>query len=850
MTAGKTEPIKRDAAPDKQGGTMEMKNSNTESKSMSNSNIAQSSKNTSSPVNREEIKIGRAAKQYIDAGINVLPCHTKHKRPFSGENKSFGAWAHYQTDRITWDTFKQEYVARGSNGFGWVCGKISNNLGVLDFDMAGVAFPAWKDAVCSTDAGKELFARLLIEKTQSGGFHIPAFLPESVKTIKKEKLAFHVPEDGDRGEKKTLIEALGEGSFCLCAPTPGYTVYQGTPGGIPSLTADEWDLLTTEARRLDQQKPEIQDRHPHAGSTGGKWKTRPGDAWAEQENIVEVMTELLVTHDWTEAGSGTLNGEKVQQFTRPGKSEGVSASLFQSGVFYVFTSSVEEFKPSTGYSPFSVYAALEHRDEITGIVDYRAAADALHAEGWGEPEEKGTPGRPPVDANKIARDFLAAKFPTGEPGKPGLLQYHRTWYRYKENHWEALSGQTLEQYISGYIQESDYRDRISNNLIRNVLAALNAKGVCALPDEDYAPPCRISTGEHLTTLLPLKNCILDFSRCTTDGVIQIPHSPDLFIPYCLDYDYAPSADCPEFFKYLNGVLPDERDREVLQMMAGLLLVPDTGYNVCFILYGQPGTGKSVFLSVLEKMLGERNCSHIPYAKLGERFGLDVLGEKLANLTDEMGTVGDGGDLRRLEEIFKALTGGASIQVEKKGVDPFTVKSIARLVFTTNNLPHVSDRSDALHQRLRIIPFEQVFRNGKREIPNLAEKLTREELPGILNWAVKGYIKLKGEHTTFPESPAGEVLKRDHRLECDHELRFLEECTATGGRVSSLDLYNCYCNWMKGNGLKAKSMPQFNKEVKRKYKNAVPCRSREEGGGKRTFWEGLHLSCNPFSDNSF
>lgn len=47
-------------------------------------------------------------------------------------------------------------------------------------------------------------------------------------------------------------------------------------------------------------------------------------------------------------------------FTRPGKSRGVSAEFDQSkGVFYVFTSSTE-FEAGKGYTPFAVYAILEH----------------------------------------------------------------------------------------------------------------------------------------------------------------------------------------------------------------------------------------------------------------------------------------------------------------------------------------------------------------------------------------------------------------------------------------------------------------------------------------------------------
>ena len=64
-------------------------------------------------------------------------------------------------------------------------------------------------------------------------------------------------------------------------------------------------------------------------------------------------------------------------------------------------------------------------------------------------------------------------------------------------------------------------------------------------------------------------------------------------------------------KYLEGVQPEPENKRMLQMMAGLLLLPDTSYNVAFFLYGQGGTGKTVFTQGFAAGLGIKDVVNSP-----------------------------------------------------------------------------------------------------------------------------------------------------------------------------------------------------------------------------------------------
>jgi hypothetical protein len=84
---------------------------------------------------------------------------------------------------------------------------------------------------------------------------------------------------------------------------------------------------------------------------------------------------LLKAHGWK-----PLQGGKY--WTRPGKNAGISASWgHHPGMFWVFSSSTE-LEQGRSYTPWQVYAMLEHGG------DFRAAARQLAAEGYGEKREK------------------------------------------------------------------------------------------------------------------------------------------------------------------------------------------------------------------------------------------------------------------------------------------------------------------------------------------------------------------------------------------------------------------------------------------------------------------------------
>lgn len=321
--------------------------------------------------------IAEAATRYLGAGLSVIPCRRSDKRPLV-------AWREYQAEAMV--PARVPEVFANADAVGIVCGAVSGNVEMIDFDLAGEAFPAWRAVVDAAAPG--LVDRLLIEQTQSGGLHvayrIQGEVPGNLK-LAERRIETRGPEpirlgsrpytprrDGDRFVVQVaLIETRGEGGMFLAAPSSGYVVLQGDFGSLPLLTRDERDLLIGAAGSLSEVAAPVEDDRPIGVGVEVRGD-RPGDEFNSRGDI----RETLRRHDWTLAGE--FGGQ--EHWRRPGKHEGTSATL-KDGVFFNFSSSAAPFDPNRGYSQFAIFAALEHGG------DYTAAAAALASEGYGRTDD-------------------------------------------------------------------------------------------------------------------------------------------------------------------------------------------------------------------------------------------------------------------------------------------------------------------------------------------------------------------------------------------------------------------------------------------------------------------------------
>jgi len=293
------------------------------------------------------------AQSYLSSGLSVLPAKRQNKCP------AIKSWKAFQ-DRLPTATEVEAWFSNDHDALCIVTGKASGNLEIIDFDHGGELFAAWSALVEENAPG--VLDRLVIEQTPSGGWH-------AVYRCETEVAGNLKLSQGERDDKlTTLIETRGNGGLFLCAPTPKYELVQGAFTAIPTLIADERDLLLGAARQLNEHwvkaEPELAQRIPVSGLLPGEDFNRRGDVKA-----------LLEKHGWKYLYHKNDN----DYFRRPGKTSGGCSASLKDRTFFVFSSNATPFEAWKSYSPFAVYAHLEHYG------DYSFAARDLASQGYGDP---------------------------------------------------------------------------------------------------------------------------------------------------------------------------------------------------------------------------------------------------------------------------------------------------------------------------------------------------------------------------------------------------------------------------------------------------------------------------------
>ncbi len=297
------------------------------------------------------------AKAYLMAGLSVLPANKAQKRPCLPQ------WSEFQTRLPTEEEVRRWFV-QAQEAICIVCGRISGNLEVIDFDNHGELFPKWKESIPA-----DLLTKLVIEQTPSGGYHA-AYRMES-EPCGNIKLA-----QGERaGKLQTLIETCGQGGVVLCAPTEGYKLQQGDYNELPVLTKDEREILLKGAYALDEcnhdtQSETVSDSSVADTNGGRALANHPGDDFNARGDVRAVLQK----HGWTSLG---VQPDGNEYWQRPGKKEGNSATL-KDGVFYVFSSNADPFESNRPYNAFTAYTLLEHNG------DFGEAATELLKQGYGK----------------------------------------------------------------------------------------------------------------------------------------------------------------------------------------------------------------------------------------------------------------------------------------------------------------------------------------------------------------------------------------------------------------------------------------------------------------------------------
>jgi putative DNA primase/helicase len=266
---------------------------------------------------------------------------------------------------------------------------------------------------------------------------------------------------------------------------------------------------------------------------------------------------------------------------------------------------------------------------------------------------------------------------------------------------------------------------------------------------------------------------------TQNGTLDLRDStfresrPEEYLTKQLGATYDPDATCTRWEQFLDEIFGgDEELISYIQRAVGYSLTGNTSEQVVFLCYGNGANGKSVFLDVLSELLGD-------YAGTAsfETFDAGRRSEASNDLAALKGkrivTVIETEEDRRLAEAkVKAVTGQDSISCRFLYGEYFTYVPQFKIWMAINHLPVIRGVDRGIWRRIRVIPFLQSYEG--RADKSLNTKL-REELSGILNWALEGLRE-------WSEQRMGELPKamkdatEQYRRDNDSIGQWLEERT--------------------------------------------------------------------------
>jgi len=302
--------------------------------------------------------------------------------------------------------------------------------------------------------------------------------------------------------------------------------------------------------------------------------------------------------------------------------------------------------------------------------------------------------------------------------------------------------------------------------------------------------------------IAVKNGILDLETLSL-----MPFTSELIVPNQIPYDWNPNADYQLVDEVLDRISCHDVDlRSLLEEAPGYALFRRSEYGAAFFLTGFGKNGKSTYLDMIKNLIGRENYSALSFKSLDERFKTAELVGKLANIGDDIGKT-----FIEDNSVFKNIATGNTINVERKGEDPFDFEPFAKLFFSANDMPRIRDISDGLARRLWLIPFNASFSKDDPDFdPFIIDKLRSEKamerfLVLAVN-ALKRVVAQKG--LTEPTAVKLEKTKYEKR---NNPIKLFLDDHSVLDRTSR-EMHQVYNVWCHENGYQALSIYEFSSEV--------------------------------------
>jgi len=291
-----------------------------------------------------------------------------------------------------------------------------------------------------------------------------------------------------------------------------------------------------------------------------------------------------------------------------------------------------------------------------------------------------------------------------------------------------------------------------------------------------------------------------------NGQFLVPPA-NSYISRRLGTEYSPHARCPTWCAFLDRITAGDISLiEFLQRALGYTLTDKTGEQVIFVLHGPGANGKSVLLRVIRELAGEYGADAAidTFIDRARRESSNDLA-RLAHLRFVCASELD--EERPLaESLVKAVTGGEAISARFLYDEYFEFVPTFKVWIACNHKPRISGDDNGFWRRIRLTPLRVTIPPEEQDRDLLAK--LRQELPGILNWAIDGALVWQRDGLEPPAVVM--VATQAYRDESDSVGEWMHErCIVDrDAAIQAKPLYQDYAKYIEERGARPLSMKRW------------------------------------------
>jgi P4 family phage/plasmid primase-like protien len=406
---------------------------------------------------------------------------------------------------------------------------------------------------------------------------------------------------------------------------------------------------------------------------------------------------------------------------------------------------------------------------------------------------------------------LASEIITRDHNFKTMKDNEELWY-YTNGYYIPIGEAVIKEIVQ---QQEPIHELINSHFISEIIKSVQRKTY--IERKDFEAPLN---------LICVKNGVYNLHTNNLE-----PHNPNYYFKNLIPVNYVDGAICPKINHFIETTI-EKKYQETAYEIPAFTLYRKYFIQKAIMLTGIGQNGKSVYLDLLTKLLGEDNLSHEQLQGIcHSNFSSAELYGKLANICGDLPAVilSDTGN-------FKQMTSGIdSVSAQKKFQNPFNYINCAKLLFSANEIPETKDQTEAFFRRWLIIDFPYKFLSGlkeeeytgfiKKENRELISELcTQEELEGFL-FKVIGVLRNLLQRKIFTNSSTTEEIKLKYNLKSNSAMFFIESfiddeiITEDGVSVDYVEkefLYKDYKEFCEFKGINFKSPEAFYKGIKDRW----------------------------------